>query len=53
MVENPIAGPKFRPSSMHITVSLSKFHCTSIALIYNYLYECTRYCTFSTFSLVL
>jgi hypothetical protein len=52
-VENPIVGPKFRPFSMHIIVSLSKFSCTAIAVILQRLFESTRFCTFSTFSLVL
>jgi hypothetical protein len=33
VMENPVVGQNFRPFSTHITVSVSKFSCTSIALI--------------------
>jgi hypothetical protein len=33
IVVNPMGGPKFRPHSTHVTVSLSKFSCTAVALI--------------------
>jgi len=47
MVENPIFGPKFRFLSTHVTVPLSKFSFTTIAVILKRLSECIRFRTFS------
>jgi hypothetical protein len=49
MVENSNVGPKFRPFSFYISVSLSKFSCTAIDLIIKPVFACTV----STFSSVL
>jgi hypothetical protein len=50
MVKNPIVGPKFRPFSMDVTVSLPKFSYIAITVILKRLSECTRFLTFLTFS---
>jgi hypothetical protein len=41
MLENHIVGTKFRLIPNRVTVPLSKFSCTAIALIFKLLSECT------------
>jgi hypothetical protein len=34
MVENPVVAPRFRPIYTYVTVFLSKFSCTDMAIIF-------------------